>query len=221
VNLSARTMQILKNFSLVNDSMMFRKGNKLVSMSPMKEMMAHATIQETIPRDFGIFNLNKLLGTISLFDNPDLEFESKFVRIRDGKQSANFFYTDESMIEQPNNKQIVLPDPVINFELTSQVYSTVQKALHVLQLPNIAFIGDGSTIKVAAVEEQKKSASNIFHVEVGETQHEFRAIIKSELMKLLPENYNVTISSKGLASFKGSDIQYWVAVDGKNSSFNM
>ena len=221
MNLSARTMQILKNFSLVNESMMFKKGNKLITMSPMKEMMALATIQETIPRDFGIFNLNKFLGTISLFEQPELQFESKFIRIQNGKQSANYFYTDESMIEQPNSKQIVLPDPVISFELSSQVYSTVQKALHVLQLPNIAFIGDGSTIKVAAVEEEKKSASNIFHVEVGETQYEFKAIIKSELMKLLPENYSVTISSKGLASFKGSDIQYWIAVDGKNSSFKM
>jgi len=219
MNLCARTMQVLKNFSLINESMMFRKGNKLVTMSSMKEMMAHATIQETIPRDFGIYNLNKFLGTVSLFENPELEFESKFVRIQNGKQSADFFYTDETMIEQPNYKEIVLNNPEINFELTSQVYSTVQKALHVLQLPNIAFVGDGSTIKVAAVEDQKKSASNVFQVEVGETQHEFRAVIKSELMKLLPETYNVSISSKGLASFKGSDVQYWIAVDGKNSSF--
>lgn len=219
MKLSARTIQILKNFSQINESLVFRKGSNLATVSPLKEMMAKATIQESFDRDFGIYNLNKLLGTLSLFEDPDLVFESKFIKIQNGKQSANYYYTDESMIETPKQGSIAISNPEIQFELPTQTFASVTKALHILQLSHIAFIGDRNTIKIAAAEEQKKAAGNVFQVEVGETKHEFKILIKSELLKLLPENYNVSITSKGIASFKGSDVEYWIAVDGKNSTF--
>ncbi len=219
MKLGARTIQILKNFSQINESMMFRKGNTLTTVSPLKEMMAKATIQESFDRDFGIYDLNKLLGTLSLFDDPELVFESKSIRIQNDKQTANYYYTDEKMLDPPKQGSIALNNPEINFDLTSPIFTSVMKAMHILQLSHMAFVGDRNTIKVAAAEEQKKAAGNVFQVEVGETKHEFKILIKSELLKLLPENYNVSITSKGISRFKTTDVEYWIAVDGKNSTF--
>ncbi|NBR26267.1 MAG: hypothetical protein EBU08_21275 [Micrococcales bacterium] len=219
MKLGARTIQILKNFSQINESMMFRKGNTLTTVSPLKEMMAKATINETFDRDFGIYDLNKLLGTLSLFEEPELVFESKSIRIQNGKQTANYYYTDEKMLDPPKQGSIALNDPEINFDMTNQIFTSVTKAMHILQLSHIAFVGDRNTIKVAAAEEQKKAAGNVFQVEVGETKHEFKILIKSELLKLLPDNYQVSITSKGISRFKTTDVEYWIAVDGKNSTF--
>jgi len=74
MKLSDSTLTLLKNFSNINQSILFKKGRSLRTISVMKNILAEVTINEEIPQDFGIYDLNQFLNGLSLHQSPDLDF---------------------------------------------------------------------------------------------------------------------------------------------------
>ena len=62
MKLSDNTINLLKNFKEINQSILFKKGNKLRTISVMKNILAEATVSEDFPKDFGIYDLNQYLN---------------------------------------------------------------------------------------------------------------------------------------------------------------
>jgi len=75
------------------------------------------------------------------------------------------------------------------------------QAANVLQLPEIAIVGDGTNITIEAVNS-KNSTSNSFRYDVGKTSKSFKMIFKVENIKMMMGGYNVSISSKKITQFK-------------------
>ena len=73
MKLDTKTVNVLKNFSTINPSMLFREGNTLKTISPTKTVMAKANIDTPINKKFAIYNLGKLLSTLSFYDNPEID----------------------------------------------------------------------------------------------------------------------------------------------------
>ena len=65
ITLSNRTLDVLKNFSTINSNILVKPGNIINTISPIKNVMAEATIEEDFDTEFGIWDLNKFLGTVS------------------------------------------------------------------------------------------------------------------------------------------------------------
>lgn len=212
----ARTLQILKNFSSINPSIMFTPGNTLATISPTKTVMARATIAENVPGAFGIYDLSKFLGTLSMFEAPELDLHDNHLTISEKGSKCHYTFTDPSLIVVPPSKQINLPNPEVNFTLASEDLQKVQRALGVLGLPEVAVVGDGTNVSLKAVDT-KGTTRDDFGVRVGETTNVFRMIFRSENLKVLPETYSVSISSKGLSHFKGNDVEYYIAVESTSS----
>ena len=212
----ANTLQVLKNFSTINPTMMFKSGNVLRTISPTKSVLAKSTIADTIPSDFGIYDLSRFLGTLSLFGEPELEVKTGVVEISEGKNKFKYALTDSSMIVVAPDKDITLPDPEIKFELTTDTLSRVMKALSVSQLPHIAVVGDGATISLQAMDAEGKS-NDTYSVAVGETDATFKMIFRADNIKLIGGTYDVEISSKGLSHFKGTNVEYWIAVESSST----
>jgi len=214
MKLSENTINILKNPSLL-----VKPGNVLSTVSPVKSIFAKATVEENFPSQFAIYELSKFLGVVSLFNEPELDFGEKQMTIISGSQSLNYTYADPSMIVTPPEKDINFPEPDIEFNITQEELQKVVRATGVLQLPDIAVIGDGSTLKMSSTNS-KNPTTDVFNIKVGETAKTFNMIFKAEnIIKLLSANYNVKISSKGLALFTADTIRYYVATEA-NSSFN-
>ena len=66
MKLSDSTLSLLKNFSTINQSILFKQGNRLRTMSVMKNILAEATIDEELPKDFGIYDLSQFLNGLEL-----------------------------------------------------------------------------------------------------------------------------------------------------------
>ena len=64
MKLSKSTLDILKNFKEINQSILFKQGNSLKTISVMKNILAEATIEEELPKDFGIYDLSQFLNGI-------------------------------------------------------------------------------------------------------------------------------------------------------------
>lgn len=209
---SARTIQILRNFSTINESLIFKPGTQLKTISQSKTILARATIDSEIESTFGIYDLGQFLSAISLFEDPDLTPGTNAMTISRGSEKINYIYSEPSLMLSPPEKEIQLPSRDVEFELKNEVLVRVQKALGIIGAPEIAVTGDGDKVYIEALNTKDNSKSN-YRVEVGDTDKNFRFIFLAENIKLLPGDYNVTVSSKGLSHFKGEDVEYWVAVE--------
>ena len=76
MKLSESTLSLLKNFSTINQSLLFKQGSRLRTISVMKKILAEVTIDEEFPKDFGIYDLNQFLNGLGLHQSPELDFEN-------------------------------------------------------------------------------------------------------------------------------------------------
>ena len=121
MKLSDSTLTLLKNFSNINQSILFKQGKSLRTISVMKNILAEATINEELPKDFGIYDLNQFLNGLSLHNNPDLDFENdNFVVIKEGRSRSKYFFADPNVIVKPPEKSIELPTEDVSFELKTE-----------------------------------------------------------------------------------------------------
>ena len=215
MKLSESTVGLLKNFSSINQSILFKQGSKLRSISVMKNILVEANVAEEFPKDFGIYDLNQFLNGLSLHSSPDLDFErDQYVVIKEGKSRSKYFFADPSVIVAPPEKEITLPSEDVCFELTSQQLEKLKKAASVYQLPDVSAIGENGVIKLVS-RDKKNDTSNDFSIIVGETDSEFVFNFKEENLKIIPGNYNVVVSSKLLSRFSNQnyDVQYYIALE--------
>jgi hypothetical protein len=213
------TLQVLKNYSGINHAIMFREGNVLSTISANKTILAKATIEQNIPSDFAIYDLSRFLSTISLFDNPDVEIEENKLVLKEGRRRINYMFADPNTIIVPPTKEIKFPSPEVSFKLEAAILADFMKALNVLSLPEMTVVGDGENITLDAIDSKNPSADR-YSVNVGksETSDKFTMIIKAEHLKILPGDYQIDISSKGLSHFKGNRVEYWISVE-SNSKY--
>ena len=213
---SNETMSVLKNFSSINPSIVFKSGSTIRTISPQKTVMAAATIGETVEQQAGVYDLSRFLATLSLFENPEVVFGTDRFTIKGGKSELKYTYTSESLIVSPPDKDIVVPDPEATINVSWQAIDSVIRATGVLQLPEVAFSSDGSTITLSAVDS-KTSTADSYDVIIAEDVETppFNMNIKTDNLKLVPTDYEVTLSSKGMAHFKSDKVQYWIAIESR------
>lgn len=212
---SDKTITLLKNFSTINQSILFRKGSSLRTMSVMKNILAEAVIEEELPKDFGIYDLNQFLNGLTLHREADLDFSNdSYVVIREGKTRSKYFFADPNVIVTPPDKEIVLPSQDVCFILDTKELDRLIKASNVYQLPDLSVIGENGVVKLV-IRDKKNDTSNDFSVVVGDTDEKFCGNFKVENLKMLKGTYEVVISSKLLSRFKntGYDLVYHIAME--------
>jgi len=211
MKLSKETVGLIKNFAGINSNLLLKSGNKLATISAQKNVMADAVVSENFP-DFGIYDLNEFLGAMSLFEDPELEFSDKWVTIKQGNSSIKYFAAEASVLTAPQ-KAITFPDAEIEFNLTANMLSMIQRTASVLRSSDLTIVGDGSTV-TAVVGDKKNATGNSFQESVGVSDKKFKVNLKVENLKMLPGDYTVSVSSKKISRFKGvGDLVYYVAVE--------
>ena len=215
MKLSDKTLSVLKNFSTINQSILFKQGSKLRTISVMKNILAEATITEELPKDFGIYDLNQFLNGLSLHQSPELDFVNNgHVVIKEGRMRSKYFFADPNVIITPPDKAIDLPSEDVSFELSTDQLDKLLKAAAIYQLADLAVEGGDGVVKLL-VRDKKNDTSNSFSVTVGETDKVFSFNFKVENIKILPGTYDVSVSSKLLSRFtsKGQDLTYYIALE--------
>ena len=216
MNISTDTVAILKNFSEINDNILFKPGNKVNTISAMKNILAEATVSEKFESEFGIYSLSELLRAVDLFDKPNLKINGQnnmTISDEKSKQSIKYFFADKSVLVAPT-KAINMPDKEVAFTLKKEEFAKVQKAATTLNLPDIAVKGDGKSISFVATDKKNKS-SNDYSLVVGETDKKFTAYFKAENFKIISDDYDVAISKQKISHFinRNKPVQYWIALE--------
>jgi len=214
MKISNETVEILKNFASINMSLMIKPGSKLRTVSPQKTVLAQAVVKETFDKECALYDLNQFLSTSGMFEDPDFEFGERSVKIKNGKAYSNFAYAGVATITTPSEKEIKLPTVDVSFTIEKQVMSIALKAAGLMGLPEIALLFKDGTISVTAVDS-RNAEGNSFSYPVGQTDSECSIVFKLDNLKILPRDYEVSVSSKGIAHFKSKqgDIEYWIPTE--------
>ena len=216
MKLSEKTVNLLKNFAGINQSILFKKGNKLRTMSVMKNILAEAEVEEEFPKDFAIYDLVQFLNGVSLYTNPQIEFTTDSnLTIREGKdRKTKYFFADPSVVVAPPEKSIALPTEDVCFSLDSDQLASLMKASAVYQLPDLCAVGEAGVVKLV-VRDKKNDTSNEYSINAGTTDAEFSLNFKVENIKILPGTYEVVISEKLLSRFVNTNynLTYFIALE--------
>ena len=217
MKISNKTLDILKNFSEINQSILIKAGKKLKTVSTLKNILAHAEVEEDFPQDFAIYQLNEFIGVLSTMSNPELTFNDKYVMLsQENGACTKYFYAEPSVVISPE-KDIVMPSEEINFTLLEKQYNDLLKMSSILQLNDILVKGCPKTNgQYLAVTNKKNDTSNDYSIKVGEGVTEpYKMYFKTENLKMVVGDYNVHISSKGISHFENMNIKldYWIALE--------
>ena len=216
MKLSNKTIDVLKNFSGINQNILIKEGTKLRTMSTMNNILGEADITESFPKGFGIYDLNEFLGVLTLTKDPEIEFNNdSYLTIRGGHSKVQYFFSDPSILVTPP-ETFNAPETDVSFQVTKEAMANVSKASAVMQLPDLVFTGTSQAITMA-VTDLKNTTSNQFE---ESWEHDgdkaFQFNYKVEHLKMIPGNYTVDVSTKDLVSHwknKSKQIDYYIALE--------
>ena len=214
MNLSSDTVNVLKNFSDINQNILVKPGNKIQTISTMKNILAEAEVSEKFEDEFAIYDLPEFLRSVELFEKPELKFNGGTnVKISQASQSIKYFFADKSVIVAPT-KGITMPDKHVTFTLTKDNFARLMKGAITLNLPDVAVTSDGAKIKMIATDKKNKS-SNEYSIDVGETDKSFTGFFRTENFKQIVDDYDVAISKAKISHFvnRNKSVQYWIALE--------
>ena len=221
MKISNNTRDILKNFYTINSGIKVGTGSKLQTISNMKNILAVATVGESFPKDFSIYNLPEFLGATSLLEDPDFQFGDASLTVADNNSTMSYFYASEGMVVSPE-KMITMPDAEIKVDVSSTLLGELQKASSVLGVNDLVLEPDGTKVTFT-VKDKKNPTSNTFSRIVGEGNGvKYTMNFKIENLKVLDGNYEVFVSSKGISNFKNKDVdlEYFIALE-PDSKYNV
>ena len=219
VILSKKTLDVLKNFSTINSSIVFRKGSTVRTISNAENILAKFSGEEVFPTDFAIYDLSQFLSGISLFNDPQLEFTSSdFVSIRGGRTSAKYYFSDpEITLKSAPEKNVNFPGADLQFSLSGDDLIALQKASAVYSLPDLTFQSEEGldTIKLI-LRDKENDTSNTYDLTVaGCCTGTYSLDLKIENIRLLPGDYSVKVSQHLISEWThaDADLTYYIALE--------
>lgn len=223
MKLSNETVNVLKNFSTINSGLKFNRGNKIVTVSPTKTILAQAVLKEEFPQDFCVYDLTNFLAFLNMYGDGDLEVDNTNVTFKQGRRSTKYRLTNENQIVTPPQKTLSLPSVDVSFSLSEDDLSWLVKSASMAQSPNVAVTSDGEKVTLTTFDASDDSAhTNSVELEIEPT-NVYKLVFKTDNLKLIPGPYTVQISSKGISHFVNTkvDIQYWIAIESASSKFGV
>ena len=150
MELSEKTLTILKNYAGINSNIVIDSGNDLKTISEAKNVMSSATVVENFPQSFGIYDLNEFLGVLSLVDTPNLTFNESHVLIADssGRSKVKYFFSDPDMLTKPS-KMVNMPVADVNFTLDADTLGRIKRAATALGHSEVSITGVDNVLSLS------------------------------------------------------------------------
>lgn len=222
MEISASTVNVLKNFASINSNIVIKPGNNIMTISEAKNILAQATVQENFESSVGIYDLQEFLNILGLVDKPTVRFEEMYLNIggRGGRELVKYYYADTEMLTTPT-KPIIMPKADVEFVLDLSTLNALKRAASVFGFGQVLIEPSNGAIKLS-VSDPDNATANTYSIEVDGTYNNdnFTFILNITNLKMIPDDYRVQISSKLISQFTSSDsnLVYWVALE-KSSTY--
>jgi len=146
-----------------------------------------------------------------------IEFHEKFVVIRDEKKKTEVTYHySEPRLLTTVNKEINMPESVVDCTITQDILNDILRASSVLQVNDIAIRPNDDSLEIVALDKTDVTTNN-YSIDLGDipSHDDFNFYFKAENLKMLPGDYDVKITDKVISQFKkvNDDLTYWIALE--------
>lgn len=212
MKISKTTLTILNSFTSMNLTCHIHPGSVLMTYHPQKVTMGRATVPETFPRECHFYNLPELLSVLTLFDDPDVEFFQDHLVVSSDNNSISYRYSSPDTVTNIDlSKKITVPPDALVFEITKEDFKLMDKAISIIRDDVWRIYGDGKDVYVSTLAKSVGKPS--FKMKVTESEKEFQTAFSLEGIKMIPENYTVTVAPSFVSFAHASEtmnITYWV-----------
>lgn len=213
MKISSDTIQILKNFASINNSIIFREGSTISTITASTSIFARAQVDEHFPREVAIYDLGSLLALLTIRDGQDVEFGEKSVHISKDSGNFEYFYSTSDVVKGAPNKTIEVVD-YYKFKLTAEDVAMINKAASITSAPNLSVTSRNKTVTLS-VSNRKDPTANNFKKVIGTSDVDFDVFFPVENFKIIPDAYEVTVDQRKFLHFRheSRDLQYWIACE--------
>ncbi len=217
MKLSENTLSVLKNFSSINSGIVLQKGNLQKTISPEKSILVEAEIEDALPEQFGIYDLNQFLGNVSTLKNPELTFSENSVLMDDGDITFNYYSCSPNLIVSPPDKELKLKQVDVSFNLTNANLTKLLRLASMNNLTHLSVVGKNGEIRLQTHEKANDTSNHASFKLNDYVGEDFTASFKVENIKLIPGDYDVEMQLGAFAKFvsKNNKIKYFIALESK------
>lgn len=221
ISLSKSTLGILKVASLINPSFLAKKGKEIRSINEAGSIFLQAKIEEEFPRDFAIYELQRLLSVLNAntMAGAELTFadDQDYMDIKAGKSSVRYNFADPSYIKY-KDKDLVVDNENLVVTLSDAQIADIRKMASVLGHSHIIFRVTPLSVDLVITTPNLSTASNDFTInlnsnETNAPEKDYK--IKIENLVLLDGSYKVTIF-KGVVSqwlHEAGDVSIFIGLE--------
>lgn len=217
MQLSPKTIQILKNFATINGGIVIKPGSEISTKAATNSVCATANVSEIFPNTIALYDLNQFLGTISEFEAPDIDFDVSTITISEASNPRLSFkglYGNESMIVTLTRK-INMPPTPIEFNITESELAKLQRMAGIQGLKYISVTKNADNKIVLVASDIENSSTNTFTIATDSDapSADFSMIFDKASLNFVKGDYSVAIAKEGISRFtnQGTDLVYHVA----------
>lgn len=217
MQISKATQELLASFTLINPSILIKTGNSISTMSPAKNILAKADINEEFDHEVCIYDLGQFLGITKqdIFEGAEYNFNETSVKIVKDGNAVTYNYAAPNTIILPPDKLPQMPDADVIVELEEATLKNVINMANVLGKDDISINSDGQTVNIS-VTDKSDTSSNVFDSNLATGDGSvYSMYFKKESLKILPGTYTVKLSKQFISHFEheDGDLEYWIALE--------
>ena len=219
----------LVNFSTINSSIVFKKGNLIRTISNAENILGEYVSEEYIPQDFAIYDLSEFISAIGICarDNslPTLHFDNDdYVTIKGGNLSIRYYFSDPQItLKVAPEKEVKFPGSNISFTINQSDLKNLRDALAKFNLPEVLFRSRDGKVTVHGVDTEN-ATSNTFWMDFpsGQSTGDFDLTLNTENLRVARNyDYHVKVSEHLLSEWavvgptKDLQLKYYIALEPK------
>ena len=214
MKLSTDTINVLKNFATINQKVRIHPGSQISTISPGKDVFARATVTETFPREFNIYDLSSFLALITLMEDQDIDFGDRSLTVSKDGGKFEYFYAEPTVIVAPEAGKNIPVEAHFEFDMTKNEVEMINKAAAITAAKNVILKSVQGQVSLT-IGDSAVANSNSYTRIVGSSEHNFNCILPVERVKLIPDAYHITLSKLKFLHFKNTsrDLAYWLALE--------
>ena len=229
LTISEETYQILVNFSTINSSIVFKKGNLIRTIANAENILGEYVSEEYIPQDFAIYDLSEFISAIGICARddslPTLHFDNDdYVTIKGGNLSIRYYFSDPQItLKVAPEKEVKFPGSNISFTINQSDLKNLRDALAKFNLPEVLFRSRDGKVTVHGVDTEN-ATSNTFWMDFpsGQSTGDFDLTLNTENLRVARNyDYHVKVSEHLLSEWavvgptKDLQLKYYIALEPK------
>lgn len=219
---SENTLSILKNFASINSGIVLNKGNIQRTLSGDRCIFVEAEIDDALPSQFCIYDLNQFLGNISVLNEPELDFTEKHVIMSDDVVTLTYRATPVNMVIAAPDKSIVIKQVDVTFNISDVTLQKILRIASLNEFTHFSFIGKDGEIRLRGHIKASDTSNDAMIKLCDYHGEDFVAELKpSNAMRIMPGDYKIEIQLGAFVKFTNlsgvfkDKLKYFIAVEAK------